>query len=112
VDASSVGLYVYRGAFSFALDVEECRTGAQRFATEWKLLRDRGVTAERASKMDHTELAVSIIIHMVMNEPVRLSQFVKLRRSLMITLCRFTGRYLSEIMPSLLISLSALASAT
>jgi hypothetical protein len=76
---------VYREAVNFLLDVEGCGTGAQTFATELNILRARGITAEQVSKMDHTELAVSMAAHLVIYEPARLSQFVKIRRCLMDT---------------------------
>jgi hypothetical protein len=76
---------VYRETLNFLLGVEDDETGAQRFATKLNLLRERGVTAELVSRMDHTELAVSMAAHMVVYVPVRLPQFVKLRGCLVET---------------------------
>jgi hypothetical protein len=56
---------VNREAVTFLLNVEVCRTGAKRFATELTILRDRGVSAELVYQMDHSELAVSTAAHMV-----------------------------------------------
>jgi hypothetical protein len=76
---------VYRETLTFLLGVEDDETGAQGFATELNILRERGVTAELVSRMDHTELAVSMAAHMVVYEQVRLPQFVKLRGCLVET---------------------------
>jgi hypothetical protein len=73
---------VYRKAVTSLLDVKGCGAWAQDFATELKILRERGVTAERVFQMDHAELAVSMAAHKVSYEQVWLSQFVSLRSRL------------------------------
>jgi hypothetical protein len=70
---------VYRETHASLLSLEDGEKGAQRFATELNILRERGGTAELVSRMDHTALAVSMAAHMVVYEQVRLPQFVKLR---------------------------------
>jgi hypothetical protein len=100
----------YREAVIFLLDIEECGTGRETVSTALNTLRERRVTAQLVFRMDHTELAMSMAAHMVIYEQVRLPQFVKLRRCL--SMCQLTGRYLSEIMPFLLIRFLPLSSTT